>query len=117
MRQDHPLKSTVITPHDAAKYEIASLISPGWNDNFSFAAQILEQHGYEAKVGFRSEVVLAIIDVVSSTDMLLPHSNLLPSQHSKQLRALRVELNEQPYTKGLYAYVHNKNRHSPKAKW
>lgn len=117
VRQDHPLKSTVITPHDAAKYEIASLISPGWNDNFSFAAQILEQHGYEAKVGFRSEVVLAIIDVVSSTDMLLPHSNLLPSQHSKQLRALRVELNEQPYTKGLYAYVHNKNRQSPKAKW
>ncbi len=49
--------------------------------------------------------------------MLLPHSNLLPSKHSKQLRALKVELNDQPYTKGLYAYIHNKNRHSPKAQW
>ncbi|MFC5078540.1 putative HTH-type transcriptional regulator YbdO [Vibrio thalassae] len=117
VRQGHPLKNQIITPHDAAQYEIASLISPGWNDHFSFAAQILEQHGYEAKVGFRSEVVLAIIDVVAATDMLLPHSNLLPRHHSQQLRSLKVELNGQIYTKGLFAYIHNKNRHSPKAKW
>ncbi|EDL51586.1 Putative transcriptional regulator [Vibrio mediterranei AK1] len=117
VRQDHPLKGEVITAHDAAQFEIASLISPGWNDNFSFAAQILEQLGYEPKVAFRSEVLMAIIDVVSATDILLPHSNLLPNRHSSGLRALRFELDGRTYTKSLYTYLHNKNRHSPKAQW
>lgn len=117
VRQGHPITKSTITPKDAAPYEIASLVSPGWNDNFSFAAQVLEQQGYQPKIGFRSEILLALIDVVMSTDMLLPHSNLFPVHNYPELRPLQVDLDGHTYTKSLYSYLHNKNRQSPKAQW
>ncbi|GAL23853.1 transcriptional regulators LysR family [Vibrio variabilis] len=117
VRKEHPIKKSVITPLDSVGYELTSLISPGWNDHFSYASHILERQGYTPKVGFRSEMLLALIDVIESTDMLLPHSNLFPIHNYPNLRSLKVEVDNQTYTKSLFGYVHNKNRHSPKAKW
>lgn len=117
VRQDHPITKPLITPKDSVGYELASLISPGWNDHFTYASQILERQGYTPKVGFRSEMLLALIDVIESTDMLLPHSNLFPIHNYSQLRSLKVEIDGQIYTKRLFGYLHNKNRHSAKAKW
>ncbi|GMQ45587.1 LysR family transcriptional regulator [Vibrio sp. 10N] len=117
VRKHHPITKPLITPEDSVGYELASLISPGWNDHFTHASQILEQHGYIPKVGFRSEMLLALIDVIESTDMLLPHSNLFPIQSYPQLRSLKVEIDGQIYTKRLLGYLHNKNRHSAKSKW
>ncbi|MCC4796380.1 LysR family transcriptional regulator, partial [Vibrio lentus] len=71
---------------------IASMISPGWNDNFSHAANILESRSIPHSIGFRSEILMAIIDVVANSDMYMPHSNLFPIDNYPTLRAIDVDL-------------------------
>jgi hypothetical protein len=40
-----PYKKILMTPYDYAGYEIASMISHGWNENVSHAAETIKQHG------------------------------------------------------------------------
>jgi hypothetical protein len=106
-----------VEPKDLAGYPIASLISPGWNDKFSYASQLLTGLGIEHSIGFRSELVMAIIDVVKHTDMYLPHSNLFPVEQFPGLRALDVIIDDQLQTKSVHCHMHIRNRNNPLVKW
>ncbi|HDM8213374.1 TPA: LysR family transcriptional regulator [Vibrio harveyi] len=117
VREDHPITKTHVEPHDLGGYPIASLISPGWNDKFSYASELLTEMGIEHSIGFRSEMVSAILDVVKHTDMYLPHSNLLPVEQFPGLRAVDVTIDGQPQMKSIHAHMHVRNRNNPLVKW
>lgn len=117
VRKDHPIKKSIVTPQDLAGYEIASLISPGWNDNFSQASRILENYSIPHRVGFRSEMVLALVDVLLNSDMYMPHSTLFPIYNYPSLRAIDVDIASELKTVGVYRYIHIKNRNNPLHMW
>ncbi|MGF1753523.1 LysR family transcriptional regulator [Vibrio makurazakiensis] len=117
VREGHPIKKSVIEPLDMAGFEIASMISPGWNDNFSYASQILDRYSIEHKVGFRSELIMAIIDVVLHTDMYMPHSNIFPVENYSGLRAVDVLIEGELYKTPIHAHFHVKNRNNPMITW
>lgn len=117
VRKDHPIKKSTVKPQDLAGYEIASLISPGWNDNFSQASKLLDAYSIPHRVGFRSEMVLAIIDVLLNSDMYMPHSNLFPIQNYPNLRVIDVDLEEEEKTISVYNHIHIKNRNNPLHNW
>lgn len=117
VRRDHPLKKTFAQIQDFDGYEIASFINPGWNDQFSIAEQIMRSHGLNTRVGFRSEMIMAVIDVVQHTDMFMPHSNLLPIEQYPNLRAIDVELDEAHSTMGVFSQYHSRHRNNPLIHW
>ncbi|MFM2641581.1 LysR family transcriptional regulator [Vibrio chagasii] len=117
VRKEHPLKQDTVTPYDMAGYEIASLVTPGWNDNFSLASQILTDLSIEHSIGFRSELVMALIDVIQHTDMYMPHSNLFPVENYPTLRGIDVSVDGQTLKTPVYSYLHAKNRNSPLTNW
>ena len=117
VRNEHPVNQSIVSAHDMAGYDIASIIIPGWNDSFSLAAEIMKREGVETNVKFRSEFTMAAVDVILHTDLFLPHSNLFPVQNYPQLRAMDAYVNEQPFYYSVYAYYHNKYRHNPLINW
>lgn len=117
VRQNHPINKPEVEPIDMAGFEIASMISPGWNDNYSYAAKLLERYSIEHKVGFRSELIMAIIDVVLHTDMYMPHSNIFPVENYPGLRAIDVLVEGERYKMPIHAHMHVKNRNSPLVLW
>ncbi|MGF1801210.1 LysR family transcriptional regulator [Vibrio gigantis] len=117
VRQDHPIKKQEIEPKDMAGFEIASMISPGWNDSYSYAAKMMERYSLEHKVGFRSELIMAIIDVVLHTDMYMPHSNIFPVEKYPDLRAIDVLIEGKRYQMPIHAHIHLKNRNDPMLTW
>lgn len=117
VRQGHPIKKSIATMEEFDGYEIASFINPGWNDTFSVAEQLMKSHGLNTRVGFRSELVMAIIDVVQHTDMFMPHSNLFPLDLYPNLRAIDVIMDEQDKSMPVYSQYHVKNRNNPLIHW
>lgn len=113
VRKDHPIKQSLVTPQGLAGYDIASMISPGWNDNFSRASQILDDLSVPHKIGFRSEIVMAIIDVLNHSDMYLPHSNLFPIDSYPSLRAIDILIADEYKKVAVYSHIHTKNRNNP----
>lgn len=117
VRKDHPIKKSLVTPQDLAGYDIASMISPGWNDNFSRASQILESLSIPHQIGFRSEIVMAIIDVLNNSDMYMPHSDLFPIDNYPSLRAIDILIADKYKKVAVYSHIHTKNRNNPLLHW
>ncbi|MDC5703383.1 LysR family transcriptional regulator [Vibrio europaeus] len=117
VRQGHPIKKSIAEPKDFDGYEIASFINPGWNDQYSVAEQIMKSLGFTTRVGFRSEMIVAIIDVVQHTDMFMPHSNLFPIDQYPNLRAIDIKIAESTKTMSVYSQYHLKNRNNPLIHW
>lgn len=117
VRQGHPLKKNLAEVRDFADYEIASFINPGWNDHTSFGAEVLKRQGFSPKIGFRSEMISALIDVVLHTDMIMPHSNLFPVEQYPNLRAIDVDLELNEKIMSVYSHYHLKNRNNPLLQW
>ncbi|WP_428752756.1 LysR family transcriptional regulator [Vibrio cionasavignyae] len=117
VRKNHPVQQNITTPQAFDGFEIASQLLPGFNDNVCIAANILNSLGCKTRVGFRSEVLLALIDVVRNTDFVLPHSNLFPIKHFPELRAVTILLNDKIPRYDLYSYTHNKDRNAQTKKW
>ncbi|WCP67757.1 LysR family transcriptional regulator [Vibrio tubiashii] len=117
VRKDHPITKTVAEPQDFEGYEIASFIVPGWNEQASLAEKILKSQGVTAKTGFRSEMIMAVIDVIQHTDMFMPHSNLFPIEQYPSLRAIEVNVDHELKTASVYSHYHIKNRNNPLIRW
>ncbi|MCL9775949.1 LysR family transcriptional regulator [Vibrio methylphosphonaticus] len=117
VRQEHPVTESTTTPQSFDGVEIASQLLPGFNDNVCLAANILNSLGCKTRVGFRSEVLLALIDVVRNTDLVLPHSNLFPIKNFPELRSIAIQINNTIPRYSLYSYTHTKDRNSPTRKW
>ncbi|MDD1783616.1 LysR family transcriptional regulator [Enterovibrio sp. ZSDZ35] len=117
VRNGHPVNKAVVTPHDMEGYELASLIIPGWNNNQSLAASVMEQLGLEYSIGFSSELPSAILDVVQQTDMYFPSHHLFPIEHYPNLRMMDVEVDCVPSTYEILGYYHQKDRNSDFTQW
>ena len=117
VRKDHPIAQSHCRIQDFEDLEIASVINPGWNDNRVIAGEILAKHGVTYKIGFRSELVMAIIDVVRHTDMYMPDSNLFPVKLYPDLRAIEISVDDAPYCYPIQSFYHAKNRNSAVVRW
>ena len=117
VRKNHPLTKPICQIQDFENIEIASVINPGWNDKRVIAGEILNSHGLQYKVGFRSELVMAIIDVLRHTDMFMPDSNIFPINLYPDLKAIEVQVEGKPYLYPIQSYYHAKNRNSPVINW
>ncbi|PSW16172.1 LysR family transcriptional regulator [Photobacterium rosenbergii] len=119
IKKDHPLANKSLELSDFGHYEIASLIIPGWNDEFVYASDKLKEYGVDAKVGIRSEVLLALIDIISQTDMYIPHNNLFPIQHFPHLKMLSVKslVPTEDYQFSVHCFFHIKDHHSKVVNW
>ncbi|MFT7683731.1 MAG: hypothetical protein ACI935_003246 [Moritella dasanensis] len=93
------------------------MISHGWNENVSHAAETMKQHGLEYKIGFRSEFIMVLIDIIQHTDMYLPHTDLFPIQQYPNLRVMDVEIKGEAYHIGVYSYCHSRHRYSAQLNW
>lgn len=117
VRKDHPITKTVAGPLDFEGYEIASFIVPGWNEQASLAEKILLSQGVSARTAFRSEMIMAVIDVIQHTDMFMPHSNLFPIEQYPSLRAIEIDIDHELKTTKVYSQYHIKNRNNPLITW
>ncbi len=117
VRKDHPIKKKTVTALDVEPYPIASVITPGWNDNFTHAAELMKQEGSNPSVGFRSEFIMAVVDVIQHTDFFLPHSNLFPVHNFPNLKAIDVLIKGKPYQHMVYGFFHNKYQNNPLIHW
>lgn len=117
VRKEHPINKKQVTALDMEPYPIASVITPGWNDNFVLAADIMRAEGLKPEVGFRSEFVMAVVDVIQHTDFFLPHSNLFPIQNYPSLKALDVTVKGETFHHSVYSFYHTKYRQSPLIDW
>lgn len=117
VNKSHPVKKQQVTASDMAPYPIASVITPGWNDNFVLAANIMKEEGVNPEIGFRSEFVMAVVDVIQQSDFFLPHSNLFPIQNYPTLKALDVTIQGKPYFHNVYSFYHSKYRQTPLIEW
>ncbi|MGF1696860.1 LysR family transcriptional regulator [Vibrio lamellibrachiae] len=117
VREDHPLNKEECDVSEFAGYEHASVISRGWNDHYTLSAKIMNDYGVEAKVGFRSELILAVIDVTQNTDMIMPQSNLFPIENYPKLRSIKPTFNGKPYEIDVFSHFHKRNRKSALIQW
>lgn len=117
VRSEHPLTNETVTAQELEPYPIASVISPGYNDNITEAALLMEQEGVTPTVGFRTEFVMAAIDVIEHTDFFMPHSDLFPIQRYPSLKAITPLINGESYKSSIYAYYHSKNQNTDLILW
>ncbi|CAH0525687.1 LysR family transcriptional regulator [Vibrio hippocampi] len=117
VRNGHPIQSKTVTPAQMESYPIASVITPGYNEQLTEAAMIMEKEGLEPTVGFRSEFAMAVIDVIENTDFFMPHSTLFPVKRYPLLKALTPLIDGEPYLSEIYAYYNMKYRDTEFIMW
>ncbi|GAD80429.1 LysR family transcriptional regulator [Vibrio ezurae] len=54
VRKEHPLNSPQVSPQELAPFGIASIITPGWNDDKTLTADVMREQGLTPTIGFRS---------------------------------------------------------------
>lgn len=117
VRKEHPMRGAIYPLSAFENVEIASVLIPGWNDDKVLAAEILEAKNIQYSVGFRSEFIMAIIDVIRHTDMVMPESNLFPISLYPDLRAIDITIDELPHLYPVQSYSHLRNKHNPIVTW
>ncbi|MEZ9230396.1 LysR family transcriptional regulator [Vibrio amylolyticus] len=117
VRDEHPIKNEVVDFKEFSQYEHASIISRGWNDNIGYAANIMKEHGITPKVGFRSELIMAVIDITRHSDMIMPNSSLFPIESHLGLRQITPTIEGKPFTVEILSHYHKRNRKSALVLW
>ncbi|WP_261904812.1 LysR family transcriptional regulator [Vibrio fortis] len=117
VREDHPYQDDYIEVKDGVNFELASVIAVDWNSHQSLAEKILKIKGHKARIGFRSELPSAVIDVVRNSDMLFPASKFLEIEQKTSLRAINLLFDSTDVQPMMCAYYHHKNRNSPTTLW
>ncbi|WP_117235326.1 LysR family transcriptional regulator [Vibrio maerlii] len=117
VRAGHPITHSPVTSKDMEPYPIASIHSPGWNDHVTIAAEMMKRDGANPTVGFRSQFVMAVVDVIEHTDFFMPHSDLFPLHRFPNLKALTPNINGHVYKQDLYCYYHTKHRNHALITW
>ncbi|WGV99729.1 LysR family transcriptional regulator [Vibrio sp. YMD68] len=117
VRNAHPIKTKTADFMEFSRYEHASIISPGWNDHFGYAANLMKEHGVTPKIGFRSELIMAVIDITQHTDMIMPNSSLFSIENHPGLRQILPTINGKPFTIDILSHFHKRNRKSALVIW
>ena len=117
LREGHPYQKDFIEIKDGVKFELATIIAIDWNSHQTVAEKIMKIKGLEARIGFRSELPSAVIDVVQNTDMMFPASKFLRIDKKTSLRAIDILFDNKDINPTVCAYFHHKNRNSPTTLW
>ncbi|MPW37231.1 LysR family transcriptional regulator [Vibrio sp. B1Z05] len=117
VRKDHPLTHSEVTPKVLEPFAIASIHTAGWNDNKTLAADVMKEQGLTPTVGFRSEFVMAVVDVIEHTDFFMPHSDLFPLKRFPNLKALTPIVNGEQMSFTVFCYFHTKYTNSALISW
>jgi DNA-binding transcriptional LysR family regulator len=123
MRKGHPLEKKVIatngvlTLKDVADYEFATLIIADWNSNRPYAERVMSVHGLDIRVGFRTELPMAVLEVVKNTDMLYPSTSFLPESQTESLVKTDFSIGDELAKYSLCSYYHQKNRRKKTTIW
>ncbi|USD40569.1 LysR family transcriptional regulator [Vibrio sp. SCSIO 43135] len=117
MRQNHPIKKKSITPYEFNNYEFASFVIPGWNGKNSPTVKTLREHGVEPKVHFRSDDLLTCLEMLKTSNLLMPMTDLFPIQNFPELKAITAEVQGKPVDIPIVCFSHYKNRNAPLLVW
>ncbi|GEA50481.1 LysR family transcriptional regulator [Vibrio inusitatus NBRC 102082] len=118
-RKGHPLAGKSCQLAELEGAQLATFATAGWNDNYSYAQEFLKKYGINVEIGFRSELIMPVIDITHRTNMLLPHSDLFPFKQFTNLVPLDIDIDniEKGSNITLYAHYHVKYRNSPLINW
>jgi DNA-binding transcriptional LysR family regulator len=116
--KDHPLTKEPVTIENLAKYPLARLIVPGYNNipkppTISF----FKQHGYDVSFGFSSEYPLVLLEVLERSDMFYVTSDCFPVAKYPSLRVLPIEHLNKNIKTNVSCYYHPRHRHSALTEW
>jgi DNA-binding transcriptional LysR family regulator len=117
IRMEHPYKQDFIEIDKGTEFEFATIIAADWNSNQSFTEKMLKMRGVEPKIGFRSELPSAVIDVVANSDMMFPGSSLARIDKLSSLRRLKILFDNVELQPEVLAYYHHKNRQNETVLW
>ncbi|WP_153914867.1 LysR family transcriptional regulator [Shewanella sp. TC10] len=117
VRKKHPITTQYAALEDFAGVEIASMISPDWNDEHSLALDLMTQKGLQAKIGIRSELLDTLVKITEQSDMVLPHTNLFPLHNYPQLRPIELLVNGSAFHIDLKAYFNLENQQLAAKDW
>ncbi|MCC4797420.1 LysR family transcriptional regulator [Enterovibrio norvegicus] len=117
VRNDHPISDDSVTPETFSKYEIASLLIPGWSEDLPIAAKELKELGLPSPVGFRSAFPMAIIDVIQRTDMYYPTTDLFPFDTYSNIRRVDVRSDSIEFNYPILSYTHQRNKNDALVAW
>ncbi|USH03511.1 LysR family transcriptional regulator [Grimontia kaedaensis] len=117
VRREHPIQSSMATPEEFSKYELASLFIPGWSEDLPLAAKKLQALSLPYKVGFRSAFPMAIVDVLKKTDMFFAASNLFPFNDYPSLRRIDIDSKDIELKYSLKCHYHQRNSNDPLTQW
>ena len=104
VRKEHPISKETLTPKDLDGVEVASIIISDWNSNIPVAQKVMKAHGFDIRTRFRSELPMAVLDIIKHTDMLYPSSSFLPKEEREELRGIKLKINNEDLTIPLMAF-------------
>ncbi|MGF1699196.1 LysR family transcriptional regulator [Photobacterium makurazakiensis] len=117
VRKDHPIQKETVSPNDLDGYEAASIIISDWNSNIPHVERIMKSYNLNVRVGFRSELPMAILDIIKHTDMYYPASSYIRKEDLDHIRGIKVNVNNSHIVSPIIAYYHQKNRRNPMTQW
>ncbi|MBE1277834.1 LysR family transcriptional regulator [Enterovibrio baiacu] len=117
VRNDHPISDGAATPETFSKYEIASLLIPGWSEDLPIAARELKELGLPSPIGFRSAFPMAIVDVIQRTDMYYPTTDLFPFDAYSNIRRVDVQADNIQFRYPILSYTHQRNKNDALVEW
>ena len=117
VRNEHPFKKSKISVEEAANFDFATILTSDWNYRQSMAQKVFNQHGFDYRIKFRSELPSAVIDTVLHSDMIAPLSSFLDMDDYPQLRAIEAQIDGNILNQKIKSYSHYKNRQNPLTQW
>lgn len=117
VRNEHPYKGTTMEASQGADFEFATLIAADWNSKQSLVEKYLETQGLKTKVGFRSELPSAVLDVIRCTDMAFLGSSFMNLKAIPDIRPIKVFFGDIQLNTNINLYFHDKHQSSQTMLW
>ncbi|WP_028774836.1 LysR family transcriptional regulator [Shewanella waksmanii] len=117
VRHNHPYDKELVEIQEGTQFEFATLMAADWNYNHSIAEKLLKSYGLDIRMGFRSELPSAVIEVVKSSDMIFLSSKYLDLASDTSLKPLDISFGKIPFNTDINLYYHNKDRQSHTNLW
>ncbi|MBC7001057.1 LysR family transcriptional regulator [Photobacterium sp. BZF1] len=118
VRNDHPFKGQEATLEQIVKYDYIFVEQTfhglGLGGPF---LQAMKQRNIDLNIKFRSPSMMAIFEILKTTDMVLPAAVNLIENNDTDFRVIKVKDCPEMRTLPVNAYIHQKHRHSKKINW
>ncbi|MGY3572502.1 LysR family transcriptional regulator [Vibrio paucivorans] len=116
-REDHPHKGETISPLEATKYPVGTILAPNWN-YYKPAAEILaDSLGIKFNIVLRSEFPSVLLEAVRTSDMMAAVSKFSDYEFVNGIKLLEFDWDHPLETPDIYSYYHYKNHNTQKTQW